>query len=50
MTLYNTCFMFQKDKMDNLLIKALERFDMTPNVDDNAFFKTMSEYESKFVN
>ncbi len=24
MTLYNACFMFQKDKMDNLLIKALE--------------------------
>jgi hypothetical protein len=39
MTLYNACFMFQKDKMDNLLIKGLERFDMMPNVDDNAFFK-----------
>ncbi len=24
MTLYNACFMFQKNKMDNLLIKALE--------------------------
>ncbi len=48
MTLYNACFMFQKDKMDNLLIKALERFDMTPNVDDHAFFKTMSEYKSKY--
>jgi hypothetical protein len=48
MTLYNACFMFQKDKMDNLLIKDLEQFDMMPNVDDNAFFKTMSEYESKY--
>jgi hypothetical protein len=48
MTLYNACFMFQKDKMDNLLIKALEWFDMMPNVDDNAFFKTMSEYKSKY--
>jgi hypothetical protein len=45
---YNACFMFQKDKMGNLLIKALEQFDMTPNVDDNAFFKTMSEYKSKY--
>jgi hypothetical protein len=38
MTSYNACFMFQKDKTDNLLIKALEQFDMTPNVDDKAFF------------
>ena len=45
MTLYNACFMFQKDKTDNLMIKALERFDLTPNVDDNAFFKTMSEFK-----
>jgi hypothetical protein len=45
MTLYNACFMFQTDKTDNLTIKALERFDLTPNIDDNAFFKTMSEYK-----
>ena len=38
MMLYNACFMFQKDKMDNLMIKALEGFDLTPNIDDNAFF------------
>jgi hypothetical protein len=43
MTLYNACFMFQVNKTENLLIKALKRFDMTPNVDDNSFFKTMSE-------
>jgi hypothetical protein len=48
MTLYNACFMFQTNKTDNMLIKALERFDMTPNVDDNTFFKTMSKYESKY--
>jgi hypothetical protein len=41
MMLCNACFMFQTDKTDNMLIKALERFDMTPNVDDNTFFKTM---------
>ena len=27
---------------------ALERFDMTPNRDDNTFFKTMSEYAAKY--
>jgi hypothetical protein len=48
MTMYNACFMFQTGKIDNLLIKALERFDMTPNLDDNTFFKTMSEYASKY--
>jgi len=29
--------------MDNLMIKALEQFDLTPNIDDNAFFKTNNE-------
>ncbi len=37
MTLYNACFMFQKDKMDNLLIKTLEQFDMMPNVLGNPY-------------
>ena len=41
-------FMFQTDKTDNMLIKALEWFDMMPNVDDNTFFKTMSKYKSKY--
>jgi len=38
MTLYNACFMFQQDKTENMMIKALERFDLTPNIDGNAFF------------
>jgi hypothetical protein len=29
MTLYNACFMFQQDKTDNMLMKALERFNLT---------------------
>ena len=45
MTLYNACFMFQKDNTDNLMIKALERFDLTPNIDDGAFFKTVREFK-----
>jgi hypothetical protein len=48
MTLYNACFMFQKDKTDNLMIKALEQFDLMPNIDDNSFFLTMSEYKLKY--
>jgi hypothetical protein len=48
MTMYNACFMFQTNNTDNLLIKALEQFDLTPTLDDNTFFKTMSEYESKY--
>ncbi len=43
MTMYNGCFMYLTDNTNNLLIKALEHFDMTPNLDDNTFFKTMSE-------
>jgi hypothetical protein len=43
MTLYNACFMFQEDKTDNMLIKALERFNLTPNLDDEMFFTTLSK-------
>ncbi len=32
----------------NAPIKALERFDLTPNIDDNAFLKTMSEFKIKY--
>jgi hypothetical protein len=38
MPLYNACFMFQTNKTDNMLIKALKQFDMMPNVDNNTFF------------
>ncbi len=43
MTLYNACFMFQEDKTDNMLIKALERFNLTPNLDNEMFFTTLSK-------
>jgi hypothetical protein len=43
MTLYNACFMFQQDKTDNMLIKALERFNLTPNLDGETFFTTLSK-------
>jgi hypothetical protein len=43
MTLYNACFMFQEDKTDNMSIKALEQFNLTPNLDDETFFTTLSK-------
>jgi hypothetical protein len=35
--LYNSCFMFQEKKDDNNLIKALERVNLTPGLDDDLF-------------
>jgi hypothetical protein len=43
MTLYNACFMFQQDKTDNMLIEALECFNLTQNLDDETFFTTLSK-------
>jgi hypothetical protein len=43
MTLYNACFMFQEVKTDNMLIKALERFNLTPNLNDETFFTKLSK-------
>ncbi len=31
-----------------MYVVALERFDMLPNLDDNTFFKTMSEQAAKY--
>jgi hypothetical protein len=42
-TLYNACFMFQQDKTDNMLIKALECFNLTPNLDNKMFVTTLSK-------
>ena len=42
-TLYNSCFMFQEKKDDNNLIKALECVNLTPSLDDNTLFSTMSK-------
>jgi hypothetical protein len=41
--LYNACFTYQEDKSYNLLISALDRFDMGSSVDDNTFMNTFSE-------
>ncbi len=43
MTLYNACFIFQEDKTDNILKKALECFNLTPNLGNETFFTTLSK-------
>ncbi len=41
--LYNACFMYQSDKKSNLLITALDTFDLGANVDHELFINTLSE-------
>jgi hypothetical protein len=51
MTLYNACFMFQQDKTDNMVIKALlEHFNLTPNLDNETCFTTLTkrEHQTKY--
>jgi hypothetical protein len=43
--LYNACFMYQKDKKSNMLITALDTFDLGANVDHELFMSTLSEYK-----
>ncbi len=44
MTCYNTCFMFQIDKNDNLMIEILERLDLIPNLDNASLLQTFSKW------
>ncbi len=41
--LYNACFMYQKDKKSNLLVSALDTFDLGASVDHEKFMITLSE-------
>ncbi len=41
--LYNACFTYQADKSTNLLISALDNFDISSSVDDDTFMNTFSE-------
>jgi hypothetical protein len=43
-TLYNACFMFQRNKGTNMLIIALDTFDLGDAVKHEKFMKTLSEY------
>jgi hypothetical protein len=44
MTCYNTCFMFQIDKTDNLMIETLEQLDLIPNLDNASLTQTFSKW------
>ena len=41
--LYNACFMYQKDKKSNLLVSALDTFDLGASVNHEKFMNTLSE-------
>ncbi len=41
--LYNACFMYQSDKRSNLLITALDTFNLGARVDHEKFINTLSE-------
>ena len=43
-TLYNACFMFQRKRESNILITALDTFDLGDAVEHEKFMKTLSEY------
>ena len=43
MMLYNACFTYQEDKSNNLLISALDGFDVVSSIDDDTFMNTFSE-------
>ncbi len=44
MTCYNTCFMFQIDKTNNLMIETLEQLDLMPNLDNVSLLQTFSKW------
>ncbi len=44
--LYNACFMYQKDKKSNMLITALDTFDLGASVDHELFMNTLSKYKN----
>jgi hypothetical protein len=43
LSLYNACFMFQHNKTTNLLISALDCFDLGTTVENDTFMSTMSK-------
>jgi hypothetical protein len=41
--LYNACFMYQSDNRSNLLITALDTFDLGASINHEKFMNTLSE-------
>ena len=48
--LFNACFTYQKEKTSNLLITALDRFDLGTTIDDEMFMNTLSKCISMETN
>ena len=44
--LYNACFMFQINKKPNMLITAVDMFDLRVNIDHELFVNTLSKYKN----
>jgi hypothetical protein len=42
--LFNACFTYQDDKMKNLLITTLDRFNLDSTVNDGTFMNTFGEF------
>ncbi len=40
-TMYNACMLYQKDKITNLLIPTLQRFNMIGKVSDSTFIDSI---------
>jgi hypothetical protein len=41
--LFNACYTYKTDKISNLLITALDRFDLGTTLDDETFMNTLSK-------
>jgi hypothetical protein len=44
--LYNACFVYQSGKKSNMLITALDTFDLGANVIHELFMNMLSEYKN----
>ncbi len=42
--IYNPCFTYQDDKTENLLIRALDRFDLGSTVNDDTFMNSFGKF------
>jgi hypothetical protein len=48
-TMYNACLAFQHERHTNLLILALEQFDLGTQISNSSFVRTFSEYQPRIT-
>jgi hypothetical protein len=48
-TMYNACLAFQHERHTNLLILALEQFDLGTQISTSLFVRTFSEYQPRIT-